>query len=168
MKAAGIVVATVAALVVQTTVARFAGDDVPIDLILIVAVFAGLKGGPVAGLLTGTFGGLIQDAMSSGVIGIGAWAKTSVGFLAGVIGTQFIVARPFLRFIVFAAGTVVHGVLFMGVYEGLGLRHFGTPVRIVAIQAVSNAVLGVIGMQAAELLPGAVDRRRALKQRPRR
>ena len=28
-------------------------DDVPVDLVLIVAVFAGLRGGPVAGLLTG-------------------------------------------------------------------------------------------------------------------
>ena len=33
----------------------------------------------------------MQDALSSGVIGIGGLAKTVVGFLAGVIGQQFIV-----------------------------------------------------------------------------
>ena len=33
-----------------------------------------------------------------GVIGIGGLAKTIVGFLAGIIGTQFIVAQPLPRF----------------------------------------------------------------------
>ena len=41
------------------------------------------------------------------------------------------------------------------------LRHFGTPYAAVAGQALGNAVVGVVAFQLAELLPGAVERRRA-------
>lgn len=168
MRVPAVLLATVVALVLQSTIARFVGGTVPVDLMLIVAVAAGLKGGPISGLLTGTVGGLIQDAMASGVIGIGAWAKTVVGFLAGVVGTQFIVAKPLPRFVVFAAATLLHAVVFMGLYEALGLRDFGVPTGTVAVQAATNAVVGVAAMQVAELLPGAAERRRAGRQKPRR
>ena len=74
----------------------------------------------------------MQDALSSGVIGIGGLAKTIVGFLAGVIGTQFIVTQPLPRFVVFfwrdgAARGDVHGL-----YVLLDLRHFGAPYAAVA------------------------------------
>jgi hypothetical protein len=58
----------------------------------------------------------VQDALSSGVIGIGGLAKTLVGFLAGIIGTQFIVAQSLPRFVVFFGATVLHAVVFMGLY----------------------------------------------------
>lgn len=168
MRATAVLLATAAALVLQSTIARFVGGTVPVDLVLVVAVAAGLKGGPVSGLLTGTVGGLIQDAMASGVIGIGAWAKTVVGFLAGVVATQFIVAKPLPRFVVFAGATALHAVVFMGLYEALGLRDFGAPAGTVAVQAATNAVVGVAAMHAAELLPGAAERRRAARPRSRR
>jgi hypothetical protein len=49
----------------------------------------------------------------------------------------------------------------MGLYELLGLRHFGTPYGAVAVQALGNAVVGVMAFKVAELLPGAMERRRA-------
>src|SRR6185503_13356209 len=90
-------------------------------------VYVALTSGPVTGLLTGTVAGLMQDALSSGVIGIGGLSKTVVGFLAGIVGTQFIVAQPLPRFVVFFGATVVHAAIFMGLYALLDLRHFGTP-----------------------------------------
>ena len=169
MRAAGVVLATVLALALQTTLARFiVGGTVAVDLVLVVVVYAALAAGPVTGLLTGTFAGIVQDALSSGVIGIGGLAKTAVGFLAGVIGTQFIVAQPLPRFVVFFAATVVHAALFIGLYELLDLRQFGTPYGAVLGQALGNAIVGVIAFQVAELLPGAVERRRASGTRLRR
>ena len=131
-------------------------------------VYAALTTGPVTGLLTGTFAGLVQDALSSGVIGIGGLAKTVVGFLAGIIGTQFIVAQPLPRFVVFFAATALHAVLFIGLYELLDLRTFGTPYGAVLGQALGNAIVGVVAFQVAELLPGAMERRRASRTRIRR
>ena len=85
MKIAGVVVATALALALQTTLARFlVRGTAGIDLVLVVVVYAALSYGPVTGLVTGTFAGLLQDALSSGIIGIGGLAKTVVGFVAGV------------------------------------------------------------------------------------
>jgi rod shape-determining protein MreD len=112
-------------------------------------------------MLTGTFAGLIQDALSGGVIGIGGLAKTIVGFLAGIIGTQFIVAQPLPRFVVFFAATVLHAIAFMGLYVLTNQQDFGTPYAAVLGQAVGNSVVGVVAFQLVELLPGAMERRRA-------
>jgi rod shape-determining protein MreD len=169
VKTAGVILAIVAALVLQTTFARLiARTTVAVDLVLVVVVYVALTSGPVTGLLAGTAAGLAQDALSSGVIGIGGLAKTLVGFLSGIIGTQFIVAQPFSRFVVFLAATVLHAIVFIGLYVVLDLREFGTPYAAVAWQAVANAVVGVVAFQLVELLPGVVERRRSQRARIRR
>ena len=169
MKAAGAILAVAVALAVQTTLARFlVRGSVAVDLVLVAVVYVALTSGPVTGMLTGTFAGLVQDALSSGVIGIGGLAKTIVGFLTGIIGTQFIVAQPLPRFVVFFSTTVLHAVIFMGLYVLLDVRHFGTPYAAALGQAVGNAVVGVVAFQLVELLPGAMERRRASRTRLRR
>ena len=169
MKGAGIFLAIVVTLALQTTLARFImGGMVAIDLVLVVVVYAALTSGPVTGLLSGAAAGLAQDALASGVIGIGGIAKTVVGFLAGIIGTQLIVVQPIPRFVVFFGATVLHALIFMGLYVLLDVRQFGTPYAAVTGQALGNAVVGVVAFQLVELLPGAVARRRAQKARIRR
>lgn len=167
MKAAGVILAVAAALALQTTLARYVTrGNVAIDLVLVVVVYVALTWGPVTGLLSGAVAGLLQDALvASPVIGIGGLAKTVVGFVAGIVGTQFIVAQSIPRFVVFFGATVVHAVIFMGLYVLLDLRHFGTPYAAVAGQAAGNAVVGVVAFQLVELVPGAVERRRSAKGR---
>jgi rod shape-determining protein MreD len=168
VRVAGIIVAVVVALALQTTLARYVRGTVALDLVLVVVVYVALTAGPVAGLMTGTVAGLVQDALATGVIGIGGLSKTLVGFLAGIIGTQFIVTQPFPRFCVFFGATVLHAAVFIGLYTLLDLRHFGAPYAAVAGQAAGNAAVGVVAFQLVELLPGAVERRRAAKGRIRR
>jgi rod shape-determining protein MreD len=171
VKAVGIVLATAVAIALQSTLARFViGGTVAVDLVLVVVVYAALASGPVTGLLTGTFAGLVQDALSSGVgvIGIGGLSKTIVGFIAGIVGTQFIVVQSLPRFVVFFGATIAHSAIFIGLYMLLGLRDFGTPYAAVLGQALGNAIVGVVAFQLAELLPGAVDRRKLTRTRLRR
>ena len=169
MRAAGVFLAVGLAVALQTTLARFVIRGlVAVDLVLVAVVYVALTSGPVTGLLTGTFAGLVQDALTTGVVGIGGLSKTVVGFLAGIIGTQFIVTQPLPRFVVFFGATVLHAIIYIGLYVLLDLRHFGTPVAAVAGQATGNAVVGVVAFQLVELLPGAVERRRAARTRLRR
>jgi rod shape-determining protein MreD len=169
VKAARVILAVSVALVLQTTLARFfVRGTFAVDLVLVAVVYVALTSGSIAGMFSGTIAGLMQDALSSGVIGIGGLAKTVVGFLAGVIGTQFIVTHSLPRFVVFLGATVVHAILFMGLYMLLDLRQFGTPYGAVARQAFGNAIVGVVAFQLVELLPGAVERRRAQRGRLRR
>ena len=170
MKVGLIVVGTLAlALVLQTTLAQLlVRGTAALDLVLVVVVYVALTTGPTTGLLAGALAGLAQDALSSGIIGVGGLAKTVVGYVAGLVGTQFIVARPLARFVVFVVATVVHAVIFMGTYELLGARRFGFPYGGVLSQGAVNGLVGVIAFQAIELLPGAVERRLANRGRVKR
>jgi rod shape-determining protein MreD len=169
VKAAGVVLAIAVALALQTTLASFlVRGTIAVDLVLVVVVFVALTSGPVAGLLTGSVAGLIQDALSTAVVGIGGLSKTLVGFVAGVIGTQFIVAQPLPRFVVFFGATVVEKAVFIGLYEVLDLRDFGLPYYAVLGEALGNAVTGVVAFQLAELLPGAMERRKTTRTTFRR
>ena len=172
MKAVGIVVGVATALAIQYTLGRFAVRGVvAVDFVLVVVVYVALTSGPTTGMLTGTVAGLIQDTLSStnGVIGIGGLAKTIVGFLGGIVGTQFIVAQPFPRFVVFFGATLLHAALFMGLYAVLDIHDVATrPYAAILWQAGGNALVGVVTFQFVEFLPGAVERRRAAKPRLRR
>ena len=168
MKAVGVLIAVALALALQTTLARFlVGGTAALDLVLVSVVYVSLTSGPGAGMLAGSVAGLIQDMLSSGVIGIGGLAKTIVGFLAGVIGQQFIVTAALPRFVMFLAATLLHSAVFMGLYQGLGLRTFPSPWTAVFSQALGNALVGIVVFLVVERLPGAVERRR-LSRRPRR
>jgi rod shape-determining protein MreD len=155
------VLATALAIAVQTTLDRWIPVGA-VDLVLVVVVYNALASGRVTGLLAGSFAGLVQDALSGGVIGMAGLSKAVVGFLAGIVGTQFIVTHSGSRFVVFFLATVLNAVVFMGLYELLGLRQFGTPYAAVAIQGFGNACVGVLGFKLVEFLPGAVERRRAV------
>lgn len=169
MRAAGVALATALALALQTTLAQFVvHGTVAVDFVLVVVIYASLTSGRVTGLMAGTFAGLVQDTLSTGVIGIGGLAMSIVGFLAGVVGTQFIVTQPLPRFVVFFGATVLYKTVYIGLYELLGLRDFGMPVAAVAGQALGNAIVGVVAFQVVELLPGAMERRRMARSRIRR
>ncbi len=142
----------------------------PLDLGLIGVVYASIVGGPAMGLLAGTCAGLAQDALGGGIImskgvtyGIAGLANTVVGFLVGKASTQFIVTGALPRFVTFFGSTLLRGAIFMGLYELLGLAHFGFAWGGVVGQGLANALVGLLVMQAIEMLPGAVERRQAQK-----
>ena len=167
MKIGWVFLAAAAAVAAQTTLNRWFPGGV-IDFVLVIVVFTALIAGRDSGMWAGTIAGLMQDAMSGGVIGMAGLSKTVVGFLAGVISTQFIVAQAPARFVVFFLATVVDAVIFMGLYELLGLRQFTSPVATIAGRALANAVVGVLAFKLVETFPGAVERYRASKAGLRR
>jgi rod shape-determining protein MreD len=162
VKVLAAVAAIVVALAIQATLAGFSYEGTAtIDLLVVLPIYIAVTSGAGAGLLAGTFAGLLQDSLSSGILGIGALAKTIVAYLAGVASTQFILAGPLQRFFTFFFGTIAHAAIFMGLYTVLDLRTFPAPVPAVLTQALGNGLVGVIGFQIAEWLPGALARRRA-------
>ena len=162
MKALAALAAIAAALALQTTLTGLViRGAAALDLVLVVVVYISLMTGPVTGVLVGSLAGLIQDALPLGVLGIGGLAKTLVGFAAGLLGSQFIITAPLPRFVVFFVATVLHSAVFMGLYMLLDLRQYPTPYTAVLSQAIGNALVGVVGSQIIELLPGLRERRRA-------
>jgi len=158
--AATALVAIALALALQTTLARFVAGNAAVDLVLVAVVYVALTTGPISGMLAGSAAGLIQDALSSGVVGIGGLAKSIVGFLVGVIGQQFIVTAAVPRLVMFVGATVAHLAVFMGLYVMLGIRTFPSPWGAVLSQALVNALVGIVAFAIVESVPGMVERRR--------
>ncbi len=154
----------VAALVLQTLLSRFlVHGRVGVDLVLVMVTYLGLTSGPVAGLFAGTIGGLTQDALSTGIVGIGGLAKTVVGFMAGVIGTHFIVSQPIPRFVVFLGASLVQVGVVMALETVLELRPLARTFPLTLVEAAGNGLVGVVLLQLSDLLPGAIERRKAAR-----
>jgi rod shape-determining protein MreD len=152
------------AVVAQSAMGGITWNDMAVvDLVLVAVVYLALVHGAAAGILAGTFGGLVQDALSSGILGIGGLAKTLVGFTVGRLGSQFIVTGMVPRGLAFAAATAAHALIFMGVYWALGLRSFPNPLPPIAVQAVGNGLVGAIVYRVSEWMPRALERRRAMR-----
>lgn len=184
MRAAGIALSLAVALAFQTSLARFFAPGANlVDLVFVAVVYIALIGGPAAGLVTGAIAGLAQDALAAtgssavavgagvvsarSIIGIGGLAKTVVGFFAGIIGSQFIVARPLPRALVFFTAAVAHAIIFAGLYRVLDSGHAQTSYGAIFSQAGASALVGVLIFQVAESLPAFVDRRRSMGGRMR-
>lgn len=166
MRALGVMIALAGALALQTTISGLTmGGGRLVNLVVVAVVYVALMSGPVAGLLAGTAGGLVQDALGGGIVGTGSLAKSVVGFLAGVLGAQFILAQPFPRFIVFAGATAVHEVCFQGLHALIEARAFRLQAAPLLTQAVVNASIGLAAFFLVERTPGLMQRRRARRGR---
>ena len=170
MKAVRILIGIVAAVIAQSLLARLVSPiSLPFDLILVAVVIAALLHGRMTGLLGGSLGGLAQDALSSGgMLGIGGMATSLAGFLAGYVGSQFLVTQALPRFVLLAGATLVNGAVFMGLYSLLGLRTFDQPYGDLLVQAILNAVIGVVLVSLIEYVPALRDRWRARRDRRRK
>ena len=168
MKAVVVVLALAAALALQTTLAGLTiGGGISVNLVLVAVVYIALTHGPVAGLLAGSAGGIIQDALAGGIIGVGGLSKTIVGFAAGVLGAQFIVAQPLPRFVIFFGATIVHELCFKTLYALVESRELSLRWAPLLTLAAVNAVVGIIAFQIVELAPGLMQRREARRDRIR-
>ena len=161
MKFTAVIAAVAISLVLQLALARYTvGGKWLFDFVLVGVVYAALVWGPAAGMIAGSVGGLVQDMLSNDIVGTGGLAKTVVGFAAGAVGAQFVVARPMARATLLAGASVFHRVLLIGL-RGLIEQHWpDVPWGAVLGETLLNAVAGLIVFQIAESLPGAVARGR--------
>lgn len=184
MRVIGLVVMMAVALALQTSLTRFFTPGAGlVDLVFVAVVFIALSSGPAAGLLAGAVAGLAQDTLSASgtlqvvvgasmvttrsIVGIGGLAKTVVGFVAGVVGSQFIVARPLPRALVFFTATVAHAIIFLGLYRLIDRGYEQATLGAIFSQAGANALVGVLVFQVADTLPVFVDKRRSMGGRMR-
>jgi rod shape-determining protein MreD len=164
VKAAGALLAITLALALQTTLNRFMASGFEVDLVLVAVVYVALTNGPVGGMFAGSAAGLIQDSLTTGLLGVGGLAKSIVGFFAGAFAQQFIVTAALPRLVIFLGATVVHSAVFMTLYSVLEQRPFSSPWKSIATQALANALVGMIAFTIIEAVPGVVERRRAARR----
>ena len=161
MRFTSVVLTVVVALGLQMAVAQFTvGGRWTVDLVLVAVVFAGLQWGPPAGILAGTMGGLAEDLLSGGVVGVSALAKTLIGFFAGAIGTQFVLTAAQGRTVILAASSLVHRLLMLSLWGVIDQHWPGVSWTAMLTETALNSLFGVLLFHGVNALPGAVDRRR--------
>jgi rod shape-determining protein MreD len=166
MKTAGVLLALVVALAVQTSLSGLTMTGASmVNLVLVAVVYTALVFGPTTGMMAGTAGGLAQDALAGGIVGIGSLSKTIVGFLAGLLGAHFIVAQPLPRFVMFVSASVVHEFCYQGLSALIEVRPLRLAYGPVLTQAAINGIVGLAAFFVVERLPGALQRRRARRGR---
>jgi rod shape-determining protein MreD len=161
VKTAAVILALVGALTLQTTLSgMLAGGAIAVNLVLVAVVYLALSYGAVTGTLVGMVGGLAQDALAGGVVGLGGMTKTVIGFFVGVLGAQFNLSTTVPRLVMFVAATLFHQVVFEGLHAMIGGRPFAVQWSAVLIQALANGLVGIVAFLIVEQGPGALQRRR--------
>ena len=94
----------------------FSNLDLPL---LVVIFFAVARRSQIAGLLTGSVIGLLQDSLTHQPIGIYGIAKTVVGYGASSLGVKIDVENAGTRFLVVLFFYVVHELVYFVVAHGL-------------------------------------------------
>ena len=159
MKTAYVAILVTVALLVQTTLVRIgAGGGTPVDLVLVVVVLIGLQRGPVVGLWTGTLGGLFQDALSGGIIGVSGLTKTIIGVGSGVAGSRFILGTVWHRLAFVIGASLVHAICYLGIYLLIGLDAPMLPLNVVGVEAGLNGVVGILGPWLFRVMPAMFHR----------
>lgn len=161
MKLASVLASVLIGVLLQAALARYTvGGGWVFDLVLVSVVFAGLQWGPVAGLVGGTIGGLLQDVLSGEVVGVGGLAKTLVGFAAGLVGAQFVMTRPHARAIVVAVASLAHRFVMLTFTSLIDQRWAGVSWGAMLAETGLNTLAAFLVFQGTAALPGAIARQR--------
>lgn len=155
-----------AAVLLQVAFARFAiGGRFSFDFVLVGVVFAAVESGAVAGMLAGTIGGLMQDFVAGGVVGVSGLVNTLVGYITGTFGTRFVVAKAHARALIVGAATIIHYLMLASLHAVI-TQTWPVIVWTAMLEAVViNALVGWVAFQLTEAVPGAMARGRS-RRRP--
>jgi len=133
-----------AALMFQAFVPRwlpfFSIFDVPL---LVTIFFAMARRNPVAGLLTGSAIGLLQDALAGKEIGLYGIAKTVVGYGASSLGVKIDLENSGARLLLTLVFYVVHEIVYFTVARGMVSLPLHWSWIHELSSALANALLGV-------------------------
>jgi rod shape-determining protein MreD len=94
-----------------------------VDLALIVTVYVALQRAPFLGMVTGCVAGLGSDALVGGIIGVGGFARTLIGYIVAMVSIKLSVENPLTRLAVVGLASVVNTVLFVGLHQMLRQEH---------------------------------------------
>lgn len=114
-----IVLTIVVALVLQMLLSNYVRFFRYIDLPLLVTVYFALQRAPVLGMVTGMVAGLGGDAVGGGILGVGGFCKTLIGYLVGVASVRLSLENPLARLSVVAVASAGSTVLFVGLNQML-------------------------------------------------
>src|SRR6266571_1556437 len=127
------------------------------DLPLIMVILLALRRGPEFGCVAGFVTGLLQDATGGGLIGVQALTKGLIGFGIGVAGGRLRVSQPLVQIPGLVVLTIAEGLVRFAILQ---VFRFPAPfgelmVYVVLPQALFNGFVGaavVLSLAASQVL----------------
>jgi rod shape-determining protein MreD len=109
------------ALLLQYLLPNYLGFFKYIDLPLVATVYFGLQRNLLLGMLTGVALGIGGDAIIAGILGVGGFTKTLIGYLVAMTSIKLSLENPLSRLAVVAIASAVNTLLFAALYQMLEL-----------------------------------------------
>jgi rod shape-determining protein MreD len=109
----------IVALLLQMLLSKYFGVFQYIDLPLLVTVYFGLQREPVLGMVTGMIAGVGGDAVEGGILGVGGFSKTLIGYVVGTASVKLSLENPLARLAVVAVASAANTALFVALHQML-------------------------------------------------
>ena len=150
-----------AGLVQGAWLARVEISGAILDPLLPIAVAVGILRGAESGAAVGLAGGLLQDLLSGGPLGVNGLTKLVVGFVSGLFERSIYIENPLLPAVATFAGTLLSEILLVvvGQVTGLGLESAGALPRAFA-QAILNSAMAPFLFRGIKRIEVRIERAR--------
>lgn len=149
-----------------------------VDLSLVITVYIALQRSPMLGMATGCAAGLGSDAISGGILGVGGFSRTLIGYSVAMVSIKLALENPLMRLAIAGLASVVNTVLFVGLHQMLrqeqvleqALPHAGSWAefgKTVGLKALGDtlAAVGVFLVLDRVFAEQRAARRMAIKRR---
>lgn len=122
------VITVIVALLLQMLLPKHLRWFQYIDMPLLVTVFFSLMRSPLLGMTTGAIAGMGSDIIDRGVLGVGGFAKTLIGYVISTVSIKFPLDNPLARLGIVALASAANTILVVGLYMMLeqSIQHVGT------------------------------------------
>jgi rod shape-determining protein MreD len=107
------------ALFLQLLLAKYLKFFKYIDLALLVTVYFSLQREPVLGMVVGLAAGLGGDIIAGGIMGVGGFSKTLIGYIISMASVKLSIENPLARLAAVALASIANTALFIGLYKML-------------------------------------------------
>jgi rod shape-determining protein MreD len=137
-----ITIALVVAILLQWTLRNVAEPLAYIDFPLIIVVYAALQRDAIKAIFFGTFAGLAVDALSGGLLGSNAFAKTLIAYIVSEIARRVYMDNLLLRIPVIAGACLLDDLLYFGLHKLLGQEPVGPLLVTASYTLIGTTIAG--------------------------
>lgn len=144
MEQAKIPILLIVAVVLQWTLRSVAEPFVFVDFPLIVVVYAALQRNGIKALFYATVSGLLVDALSGGLLGANAFAKTLCAYVVVEIVRRVYLDNLLLRIPVIAGACLLNDVIYYGLHKLFGQQPVGDFSTTTAYTVIGTTIAGTL------------------------
>lgn len=157
-----ITIALIIAIMLQWTLRNIAEPFAYIDFTLIIVVYAALQRDSLKAIFFGTFAGIAVDALSGGLLGSNAFAKTLIAYIVSELARRVYMDNLLLRIPVIAGACLLDDMTYYGAHRLLGQEPNG---QVLVVMAYTLLGTTIVGTMVYIMLDHFVDNRMRTRKR---